>query len=85
MKAVSRTAWDNFIKCKRCFYIERKLEIKSISTPSHPINSRVDALLKAEFDYYRKKPPQKLFSKHGLRNFIYAYSFLLKLLKFWIV
>ena len=24
MKAVSRTAWDSFIKCKRCFYLERK-------------------------------------------------------------
>ena len=70
MKAISRTAWDNFIKCKRCFYIERKLEIKSISTPSHPINSRVDALLKAEFDFYRKKQePHPIFKKYNL-NFV---------------
>ena len=54
MKAVSRTAWENFIKCKRCFYLERKLKIKSIGTPGHPINSRVDALLKNEFDYTSK-------------------------------
>ena len=70
MKAVSRTGWDNFIKCKRCFYIERKLEIKSISTPSHPINSRVDKLLKAEFDFYRKKQePHPIFKKYNL-NFV---------------
>ena len=70
MKAVSRTAWDTFIKCKRCFYIERKLEIKSISSPGHPINSRVDTLLKAEFDYYRKKQePHPIFKKYNL-NFI---------------
>ena len=70
MEAVSRTAWDNFIKCKRCFYIERKLEIKSISTPGFPINSRVDALLKNEFDFYRKKQePHPIFKKHNL-NFV---------------
>ena len=50
MKTVSRTAWDSFIKCKRCFYLERKLKIKPIGMPGYPINSRVDALLKAEFD-----------------------------------
>ena len=70
MKAISRTAWENFIKCKRCFYIERKLEIKSISTPGYPINSRVDLLLKAEFDYYRKRQePHPIFKKYNL-NFV---------------
>ena len=70
MKAVSRTAWDNFIKCKRCFYMERKLEIKPIRTPGHPINSRVDALLKIEFDFYRKKQePHPIFKKYNL-NFV---------------
>ena len=70
MKAVSRTAWENFIKCKRCFYIERKLKIKSISTPGYPINSRVDLLLKTEFDYYRKKQEaHPIFKKYNL-NFV---------------
>jgi len=70
MKALSRTAWDNFIKCKRCFYLERKLEIKHIGTPGHPINSRVDSLLKAEFDIYRKKQePHPIFKKYNL-NFV---------------
>ena len=42
---LSRTAWDSFIRCKRCFYLERKLKIKPIGIPGYPINSRVDFLL----------------------------------------
>ena len=67
MKALSRSAWDSFIKCKRCFYIERKLKIRSISTPSFPINSKVDSLLKNEFDFYRNKQiPHPVFKKYKL-------------------
>ena len=55
MKDISRTAWESFIRCKRCFYLERKLKIKPIGMPGYPINSRVDALLKKEFDIYRDK------------------------------
>ena len=70
MKDVSRTAWDTFIKCKRCFYIERKLKIKSIGQAGHPINSRVDKLLKDEFDYYRERQePHPIFKKYDL-NFV---------------
>ena len=70
MKALSRSAWDSFIKCKRCFYIERKLEIRSISTPGFPINSKVDSLLKNEFDFYRNKQiPHPVFKKYKL-NFV---------------
>ena len=61
---ISRTAWDSFLKCKRCFYLERKLKIKAIGMPGHPINSRVDALLKVEFDIYREKQlPHPIFKK----------------------
>ena len=70
MKDVSRTAWESFIRCKRCFYLERKLKIKSIGMPGYPINSRVDALLKNEFDIYRKKQePHPIFKKNKL-NFV---------------
>ena len=70
MKEVSRTAWDNFIKCKRCFYLERKLKIAGISSPGHPINSRVDKMLKNEFDFYREKQePHPIFKKYNL-NFV---------------
>ena len=67
---LSRTAWDSFIRCKRCFYMERKLKIRPIGTPGYPINSRIDALLKEEFDIYReKKEPHPIFKKYNL-NFV---------------
>ena len=67
---LSRTAWDSFIRCKRCFYMERKLKIRPIGMPGYPINSRVDALLKEEFDIYRaKQEPHPIFKKYNL-NFV---------------
>ena len=70
MKDISRTAWESFIRCKKCFYLERKLKIKSIRTPGYPINSRVDTLLKTEFDIYRdKQEPHPIFTKYKL-NFV---------------
>ena len=70
MKDVSRTAWNDFIQCKRCFYLQRKLKIRPIGTPQHVINKRVDTLLKEEFDIYREKQePHPIFKKHNL-NFV---------------
>ena len=70
MMDLSRTAWDSFIRCKRCFYMERKLKIRPIGMPGYPINSRVDALLKEEFDIYREKQePHPIFKKYNL-NFV---------------
>ena len=67
---VSRTAWDSFIRCKRCFYLERKLKIRPIGMPGYPINSRIDTLLKEEFDIYRiKQEPHPIFKKNNL-NFV---------------
>lgn len=52
---LSRSKVDNFVSCKRCFYIDRKLGVGQ--PPGFPfnINSAVDELLKKEFDQYRKK------------------------------
>ena len=70
MKDVSRSAWESFIRCKKCFYLERKLKIRPIGMPGYPINSRVDALLKNEFDIYRQKQePHPIFKKYKL-NFV---------------
>ena len=64
---LSRSKIDLFLNCKRCFYLERKLKIKSIGMPGYPINSRVDALLKTEFDIYRdKQEPHPIFTKYKL-------------------
>lgn len=67
---LSRSRWDNFIKCPKCFYLKEKHNINPPGQPGHPINSRVDALLKEEFDILRsegKKHP--IFKEHNL-NFI---------------
>jgi len=51
---LSRSKVDNFISCRRCFYIDRKLGVGH--PPGFPfnINSAVDELLKKEFDQYRE-------------------------------
>lgn len=50
---LSRSKIDLFIKCPKCFYLDRKLGIGQ--PPSYPfsLNSAVDALLKKEFDIHR--------------------------------
>ena len=67
---ISRSKWDSFIKCPRCFYILEKHNIKPPSTPGHPINSRVDTLLKEEFDNLRAEgKPHPIFKEYNL-NFV---------------
>lgn len=52
---LSRSRLENFIKCPRCFYLDRRLGIDQ--PPGYPftLNSAVDALLKKEFDIHRAK------------------------------
>ena len=67
---ISRSKWDSFIKCPRCFYILEKHNIKPPSTAGHPINSRVDALLKEEFDNLREEgKAHPIFKEYNL-NFV---------------
>ena len=50
---ISRSKIDLFIKCPRCFYLDRRLGVGQ--PPGYPfsLNSAVDALLKKEFDIHR--------------------------------
>lgn len=52
---LSRSKIDLFLKCPRCFYLDRKLGVGR--PPGYPfsLNSAVDYLLKQEFDIHRKK------------------------------
>lgn len=52
---LSRGKIDNFIKCPRCFYLDRRLGVGQ--PPGYPfsLNSAVDKLLKKEFDIHRAK------------------------------
>lgn len=64
---ISRSKVDFFLNCKRCFYLDRRLNVKR--PPGFPfnLNSAVDNLLKKEFDYYRKiKESHPYIKKLGL-------------------
>ncbi len=52
---ISRSKIDDFLRCPRCFYLDRRLGVGQ--PPGYPfsLNSAVDALLKKEFDLLRKK------------------------------
>lgn len=50
---VSRSKLDLFLRCRRCFYLDRRLGVSQ--PPGYPfsLNNAVDELLKKEFDQYR--------------------------------
>ena len=52
---LSRTKLEDFLRCGRCFYLDRRLGVSQ--PPGFPfnLNSAVDELLKREFDDYRTK------------------------------
>ena len=55
---LSRSKIENFIRCPRCFWLDRRLKIGQPSSPPFLINSAIDELLKTEFDIYREKGEQ---------------------------
>ena len=58
---LSRSKIENFTKCARCFYIDRRLGVGQPPGFPFSLNSAVDTLLKKEFDIHRMKQ-----SKHPL-------------------
>ena len=64
---LSRSKIDLFVKCPRCFYIDRRLGIGH--PPGFPfnLNSAVDSLLKSEFDIHREAGTQHpLLEEYGV-------------------
>ena len=64
---LSRSKLQNFKKCPRCFYLDRKCGL--IEAPSFPftLNIAVDHLLKKEFDTYREaQKPHPLMKREGV-------------------
>ena len=53
--SISRSKIELFVKCPRCFYLDRKLGLGRPSMPGWTLNSAVDRLLKKEFDIYRAR------------------------------
>ena len=50
---LSRARIDNFVKCPRCFVIDRREGVAAPGGPPFTLNSAVDSLLKKEFDRHR--------------------------------
>lgn len=55
---LSRSKIEDYIRCPRCFWLDKRLKVSKPSTPPFLINSAIDALLKVEFDSYRVKGEQ---------------------------
>ena len=65
---ISRSKFNNFLDCKRCFYLERVKGLKDPSMPGWSLNSAVDELLKKEFDEYRRlQKPHPFILKNNLK------------------
>lgn len=65
---LSRSKIENFLACKKCFYLDRRLGIGE--PPGYPfnLNTAVDTLLKKEFDIHRaKRTPHPLMKAYGLK------------------
>lgn len=53
--ALSRSKIDLFMKCPRCFYLDRRLGVSPPRGFPFNLNEAVDILYKKEFDLYREK------------------------------
>ena len=67
---LSRSGIDSFIKCQRCFYLNKVGNIKDIGMPAFSLNSNHDDLMKKELDIYRKKGEAHPYMESLDRNLI---------------
>jgi len=64
---ISRSGIESFVKCPRCFYLDKKLGVKQPAGFPFNLNSAVDHLLKKEFDIHRTKgTPHPLMKNYGV-------------------
>jgi len=72
---LSRSKIDLFIKCPRCFYLDRRLGVSQPQGYPFTLNSAVDLLLKKEFDVHRKaKSAHPLMEAYGLDAIPFAHK-----------
>lgn len=77
---LSRSKLELFMRCKRCFYIDRRLGVGHPDGYSFSLNLAVDELLKKEFDIYRL---EQKFHPLCLENNVNAVPFNHKNLESW--
>jgi len=72
---LSRSRIENFMRCQRCFYLDRKCGTEQPPMFPYTLNNAVDALLKEEFDQYRKKnEPHPYLLEHGIDAIPFAHA-----------
>ena len=72
---LSRSRIENFIRCQRCFFLDRKCGTEQPPMFPYTLNNTVDALLKREFDQYRsenKSHPYLI--EHGIDAIPFSHS-----------
>jgi hypothetical protein len=68
---ISRSKFNDFLTCKRCFYLDRVKGLVSPSTPGWTLNETTDLLLKKEFDLCREKQiPHRIFERYKLNHVV---------------
>ncbi len=64
---LSRSKIEDFVRCPRCFYLDRRLGLARPSIPGYTLNSAVDTLLKKEFDVLRRAgKPHAIMEAYGV-------------------
>ena len=64
---LSRSRIENYMRCPKCFYIDRRLGVGTPPSYPYTLNSAVDALLKKEFDILRQTgETHPLIKKYGV-------------------
>ena len=67
---LSRSAVETFVKCKACFWLEKKAGVKPPEIPSFTLNTTTDILLKRDADAVRGLKSLPLWEVNGLGHLI---------------
>jgi|TARA_B100001964_G_scaffold94400_1_gene105862 hypothetical protein len=68
---ISRSRFDEFLNCPRCFYLKTNRGFVSPSIPGFTLNTLTDTLLKKEFDICRnKQEPHRILVKNNLSHIV---------------
>lgn len=75
VRKLSRSKIEDFMRCQRCFYLDRKLGVGRPSSYPFNLNSAVDLLLKKEFDVHRARATaHPLMKTYGIRAVPFAHK-----------
>lgn len=70
---MSPNSLNLYLECPHCFWLDKNLGIKRPPPYPYALNSAVDALLKEEFDAYRKRNlPHPLLKESGIKAHLFG-------------